>query len=92
MAASSFRIFAALCGLASVAILEACAPSHIQATYDFGFIRCVYGFSLGALAYSLWLRTHGWISRWAGKLEWGALPLVVIFVSTGTDRMAILAA
>ncbi len=70
-------------------ILYLYAPRHMDATYDFGFIRCVYGFSLGVLLYDLSKRGFApGAARDARSLmvwtvvELAAVIAVVAFVST----------
>ncbi len=65
------------------------APRYMDATYDFGFVRCVYGFSLGVLLHELSKRGLApGAARDARSLvvwtlvELGAVAAVVVFVST----------
>ena len=39
--------------IACPVILYLYSPHYMDATWDFGFVRCVYGFALGALLYDL---------------------------------------
>jgi peptidoglycan/LPS O-acetylase OafA/YrhL len=36
-------------------VLYLFSPKYMDATWDFGFVRCIYGFSLGALLYALFM-------------------------------------
>jgi hypothetical protein len=64
----------------SVGILVLSAQHGIDATYDLGFVRCIYGFLVGHLTYRLWQAT----SRYRfipGILEVAVLIATVIYVS-----------
>jgi peptidoglycan/LPS O-acetylase OafA/YrhL len=37
-------------------ILFKLAPSGMDSSFDFGFVRCLYGFALGVICYDLWER------------------------------------
>ena len=71
-------------GLAGAATVAAYSNSGMDVTFDLGFPRCVFGFTVGALVY----RTHTWqagrsrhrlISGWLSELL--AVAMVVLFVS-----------
>jgi len=62
--------------------------------YDWGIIRCVYGFAAGAVSWNLYRKWNGELRKWlsGSMVEWGALGLVVVFVSTaGTTLLSIAA-
>jgi peptidoglycan/LPS O-acetylase OafA/YrhL len=62
--------------------------------YDWGIIRCVYGFSAGAISWNIYRKWNGELRKWlSGSIaEWGALGLVVAFVSAaGTTLLSIAA-
>jgi len=64
----------------SVAILLLFAQHGIDATYDLGLARCLYGFLVGYLTYRLW-QAVSHVKIRAGLLEPVALVAVFIFVS-----------
>jgi hypothetical protein len=64
----------------SVTILLLFAQHGTDATYDLGFVRCLYGFLVGHLTYRLYQATSKTTFR-AGLLEWGTLIAVVVYVS-----------
>jgi peptidoglycan/LPS O-acetylase OafA/YrhL len=66
--------------IGGVSLLVLFASNGIDATYDLGLVRCLYGFLVGHLTYRLWqaashLRING------GLLETGALLAIAGFVS-----------
>ena len=69
----------------SVAILLLFARHGIDATYDLGLARCLYGFLVGYLTYRLW-QTVSRVKVRAGLLEPVALVAVLIFVSSVRTR------
>jgi peptidoglycan/LPS O-acetylase OafA/YrhL len=66
----------------SVSILVLFAQGGIDATYDLGFVRCLYGFLVGHVTYRIF-RAAGKAKFNATILEWGALIAIVVFVSMG---------
>jgi len=66
--------------IGSVAILVAFSRDGMDATYDLGLVRCVYGFLVGHLTYRLW-RAAPRAGVVAGSLEVAALVGMVIYVS-----------
>ncbi len=66
--------------IGSVSILILFARQGIDATYDLGFVRCVYGFLVGHLTYRLWQATSH-IRFDTRLLEVGSLILVAGYVS-----------
>lgn len=76
--ATEILIAAMLIG--SVSILVLFAKQGIDATFDLGLVRCLYGFLVGHLTYRLWQAASGLKFR-AGVLEVGALIVTVGFVS-----------
>ena len=47
---NGWQIIAAL-GVLAMLVLATLAPRHLNATYDFGFVRCLYGFAVGTLTF-----------------------------------------
>jgi peptidoglycan/LPS O-acetylase OafA/YrhL len=67
--------------IGSVAILISFAKHGIDATYDLGLVRCLYGFLVGYLTYRLW-QTVSHVKFRTGFLEVAQLMAVFIFVSS----------
>jgi peptidoglycan/LPS O-acetylase OafA/YrhL len=65
---------------ASFLILVLFAKRGMDATYDLGFVRCLYGFLVGHLTYRLFriVSTSGFRP---GLLEWAVLMTIVAYVS-----------
>jgi peptidoglycan/LPS O-acetylase OafA/YrhL len=64
----------------SVTVLLLFAQHGMDATYDLGFVRCLYGFLVGHLTYRLFQAVpKGGFN--AGLLEWGTLIAIVAYVS-----------
>lgn len=63
-------------------------------TYDWGIIRCIYGFSAGVLSWVIYARWNETLGKWLAKtsVEWGALGLVIAFVSTAGATLLSIAA
>lgn len=76
--------------LAGPAILYAWSPHFMDATWDFGFVRCVYGFSLGALLYRM--AGPGLAAARAGaggsRLVWTVAELIAIATVAGFVAVA----
>ncbi|WP_167558780.1 acyltransferase family protein [Bradyrhizobium canariense] len=66
--------------IGSASILISFARHGIDATYDLGLARCIYGFLVGHLTYRLW-RAASHIKFSTGLLEVGALIAVTGYVS-----------
>lgn len=82
----------ALAGAGAFAVLAALSPKWLGGTYDFGFVRCLLGFSLGVLIHPLVVANDGSVfARVATPLELGLAGLCLIFVSlagTGSFTLA----
>jgi hypothetical protein len=70
-------VVAALCA----AVVCRFSPEYMKADYDFGIFRCVFGFFVGSLTFSLCQR--GW--KLAPALEIPAVMLAVYFVCVAGD-------
>jgi peptidoglycan/LPS O-acetylase OafA/YrhL len=66
--------------IGSVTILIMFAQHGMDATYDLGFVRCLYGFLVGHLTYRLW-QAASQVRPSAGLLEGGALIAIIAYVS-----------
>jgi peptidoglycan/LPS O-acetylase OafA/YrhL len=86
---------ALLAALVAGPLLLAGLSEHNMATeHDWGLVRCVYGFATGALAWGAYRRWRPALEkRLSGsRAEWGAIGLIVVFVSAaGTTRLSLAA-
>ena len=76
--ASPARALDAVCAailLARLALVVLVAPNGMGSTYDFGIVRCLFGFMAGVLAHRAW-DGLGWRPRG----EWPALAAVIAAV------------
>jgi peptidoglycan/LPS O-acetylase OafA/YrhL len=94
------RTFIALAAaiVVGATVLFLCSPHFMDATWDFGFARCIYGFSLGALLYGLSMeslarpeRGQANAAAWT-TMEIAAVALTVGFVSFAADNAVGIAA
>lgn len=76
--AGAIALAAAIVGL-SFAVLIVYSPRGMDATYDFGFVRCLYGFFIGHFTYRLWRRARGRGSL-PPAVEIAALGVAILFV------------
>jgi peptidoglycan/LPS O-acetylase OafA/YrhL len=87
----SLVLFAAAV-VAGPLILFKHSPDFMDATYDFGFVRCLYGFSAGVLTHALLAGKvdSGPMSReafWTWTVaEFAVIGAVVLFVSTAASN------
>jgi len=76
-------------------VLVATLSEHNMATeYDWGIIRCVYGFAAGVVSWNVYRRWNDRLKRWlSGTIaEWGAIGLIFAFVSaSGTTLLSVAA-
>lgn len=78
--------------------LFAVSPDFMDATWDFGFIRCIYGFAFGVLVHSLFVRVgeapahdQETVLAWTFA-ECATIIAVILFVATGhASAMSLLA-
>ena len=67
---------------------------NMGTVYDWGIIRCVYGFAAGTISWNIYRTWNGGLRKWlSGSIaEWGALGLAVAFVSAaGTTLLSVAA-
>jgi peptidoglycan/LPS O-acetylase OafA/YrhL len=76
--ATSCLMAAMLVGSASILVLF--AQRGIDATYDLGLVRCLYGFLVGHLTYRLW-QAASHVKFRGAFLEVGALIATAVYVS-----------
>jgi peptidoglycan/LPS O-acetylase OafA/YrhL len=84
-------LFAVIGGPVLIAMLS---ERSMDTHYDWGIIRCVYGFAAGAIAWNVHGKWNGGLRKWlsGNTVEWGALGLVVAFVSAaGTTLLSVAA-
>src|SRR5262249_9601651 len=86
---------AAALSLAAGPVLIAVLSEHnLATTHDWGIIRCTYGFAAGAVSWNVYNRWGGALGKWlfGSVAEWGAIALVVVFVSAAETTLLTLAA
>jgi peptidoglycan/LPS O-acetylase OafA/YrhL len=91
----SVNRFTGLVALMALSVLMLTGRDTINLTYDFGFVRCLYGFALGALL-SRVRPANGYFKlrpRWqATMVELAAIAVVAVFVwGAGSNRLSFLA-
>ena len=70
------------------------SEQNMATEYDWGIVRCVYGFAAGVVTWNLYRRWHEKLGRWlSGSVaEWGAIGLMFAFVSAaGTTLLSVAA-
>jgi len=75
-------------------LIAALSERNMATVYDWGIIRCIYGFAAGVLSWNIYEKWNERLGKWlSGSIvEWGALGLVVVFVSAaGTTLLSIAA-
>jgi peptidoglycan/LPS O-acetylase OafA/YrhL len=81
------------CALLLVAlpiVLALISPKNIDTTYDFGLIRCIYGFVAGVVCFQIFRRLKNW--RPSSTTEFAAVLLMGLFVSVAGTTVLSLAA
>jgi peptidoglycan/LPS O-acetylase OafA/YrhL len=76
-----FSILNVLLIILGAGLLAAFSNSGLNATYDFGFFRCIYGFFLGCLAFRMWSGTARLPHNLATILEIEVICVIILFVS-----------
>lgn len=90
---TSLMAFAIIVAVAPIMLLKL-SPHFMDTTYDFGIIRCIYGFSLGVLVQAYFTRTHTVLgtdreTKIAWTLaEFATILAVVMFVANSHDNAA----
>ena len=75
-------------------LIAALSEHNMNTQHDWGIIRCTYGFAAGVLSWNIYAKWNEKLGKWlSGSIvEWGALGLVVVFVSVaGTTPQSIAA-
>jgi peptidoglycan/LPS O-acetylase OafA/YrhL len=86
---------ALLLAMIGAPVLIATLSEHNMNThYDWGIVRCVYGFAAGAMSWNVYKKWKGELGKWlsGSMVEWGALGLVVVFVSVAGTTLVSIAA
>lgn len=67
---------------------------NMATEYDWGIIRCIYGFAAGVVSWNVYRLWNGKLKRWlSGSVcEWGAIGLIFVFVSAAGTTLLSLAA
>jgi peptidoglycan/LPS O-acetylase OafA/YrhL len=80
--------------IAGPVLIATLSERGMDTHYDWGIIRCIYGFAAGAMSWNIYGKWNEKLrKRLSGSIvEWGALGLVVVFVSVaGTTLLSIAA-
>jgi len=87
-------IAAALALTAGPLLIAALSERNMDTTYDWGIIRCIYGFAAGAVSWHVYASAGSKLRKWlsGSVIEWGALALVVAFVSIAGNGILSIAA
>src|ERR1700704_4501594 len=75
-------------------LIAALSERNMGTVFDWGIIRCIYGFAAGAMSWNIYRKWNGELRKWlsGSMIEWGALGLVVVFVSAaGTTLLSVAA-
>jgi peptidoglycan/LPS O-acetylase OafA/YrhL len=75
-------------------LIATLSERNMSTEYDWGIIRCVYGFAAGVVSWNVYRRWNDKLKRWlSGSIaEWGAIGLIFAFVSaSGTTLLSVAA-
>ena len=75
-------------------LIAALSERNLGTSYDWGIIRCIYGFAAGVLSWNIYKKWNEKLrKRLSGSIvEWSAIGLVLVFVSVaGTTLLSIAA-
>lgn len=75
-------------------LIATLSKNNMSTEYDWGIIRCVYGFAAGVVCWNVYRRWNGKLRTWlSGTVaEWGAIGLMFAFVSAAGTTVLSLAA
>jgi peptidoglycan/LPS O-acetylase OafA/YrhL len=75
-------------------LIAALSEHNMNTHFDWGIIRCIYGFAAGVLSWNVYEKWNGKLRTWlSGSIvEWMALGLVVVFVSAAGTTLVSIAA
>jgi peptidoglycan/LPS O-acetylase OafA/YrhL len=87
-------IAALLAITAGPVLVAALSRRNMDTSYDWGMIRCMYGFAAGAVSWNVYHRWGGALQKWlsGSAVEWSAIALAVAFVSLAGTSVASVAA
>jgi peptidoglycan/LPS O-acetylase OafA/YrhL len=76
-------VLLAVAMVAGPVLIATLSPLNMDTSYDWGMIRCVYGFSAGVIAWNVYRRWNAQLGKWlSGNLaEWCTLALMLAFVT-----------
>src|SRR5258706_2541559 len=75
-------------------LIATLSERYMNIHYDWGIIRCIYGFAAGALSWNIYEKWNEKLKKLlsGSTVEWSALALVVVFVTVaGTTQLSIAA-
>jgi len=75
-------------------LIATLSERNMATVNDWGIIRCIYGFAAGLSSWVIYEKWNEKLRKWLSGsiIEWGALGLVVVFVSVaGTTLLSIVA-
>jgi peptidoglycan/LPS O-acetylase OafA/YrhL len=75
-------------------LIAALSKNNMNTHYDWGIIRCIYGFAAGVLSWKIYEKWNEKLGKWlsGSVVEWAVLGLVVAFVSmAGTSLLSVAA-
>jgi peptidoglycan/LPS O-acetylase OafA/YrhL len=75
-------------------LIATLSEQNMATEYDWGIIRCVYGFAAGVVSWNVYRRWHAKLRTWlSGTVaEWCAIGLIFAFVSaSGTTLLSVAA-
>src|SRR5262249_60418444 len=80
-------LFAITAGPVLIAVLS---ERNMETAWDWGIIRCIFGFAAGVISWRVYHRWGGVLQKWfSGSVaERGAIALVVAFVSLARTSLA----
>ena len=75
-------------------LIAALSEHNMNTHYDWGIIRCIYGFAAGVLSWNIYEKWNQKLRTWlsGSAVEWMALGLVVVFVSAAGTTLVSIAA
>jgi peptidoglycan/LPS O-acetylase OafA/YrhL len=87
-------IAALLAITAGPVLIAALSERNMETAWDWGIIRCIYGFAAGVVSWKVYDRWGGVLQKWlsGSAAEWGAVALVIAFVSLAGISVASVAA
>ena len=76
------------------ALIATLSGRNMDTTYDWGMIRCIYGFAAGVVSWNVHSRWNGKLRKWlSGSVaEWCTIGLIFAFVSASGTTLLSLAA